>query len=278
MGFQNLTAIQAAIRAGQVDRAFWNKAFSSSNSGSFRSMWATAGFPAAGSYPGSALAAALQDNTTPGALAFATVPAGKSRHLFSGSVGMAAAAGGASVVILLDRLLVYPGIAVNTNSLQTFTNPVSLSRYVGGVGVMAFIEVSTLLSAGTSTSGTLIYTNQDGGSSTSVITGVTNSNQGVTSVLPLQKMYLPLQAGDTGIRSLTSFQLAGTTHTSGAMAIVLAKPIAMFWTNIGIWEERDMVAQVPQLEQIMDGACLMIALQGSAITTTLFGQVETVFG
>jgi hypothetical protein len=81
--------------------------------------------------------------------------------------------------------------------------------------------------------------------------------------------FLPLQAGDAGVKSVESFTWsAGTAYTgSGVVALCLACPILdLILPATGVWTERDLVNQLPSMPQIQDGACLQWLLFGTGAT------------
>ncbi len=279
MGFTNIAAVQAALRANQTHKFIFQKASVAPTAGRFNSLWPAAGFPAAGAYPGIALEAAQQDSATLGALPFPDAPAGMTRHIHAAGFGFPSS-GAAGLLYLLDRLLVYPAIDVTSNSLQTFTNPVALPRYADGEGVVAFLEVTTPLTAGTSTSATLVYVNQDGDPSSVTFASPTSGVAPNGEIMPALKAYIPFGGADRGIRSATSFQFAGSTHAFGTASLILAKPLGVFpIPAASSYAERDLLVQVPALPRIYDDACLMaVIMSGSVITTTAFGLIETVCG
>lgn len=83
--------------------------------------------------------------------------------------------------------------------------------------------------------------------------------------------FLPLQAGDAGIKSIESFTWSGgTAYTgTGVVALCLATPILdLILPATGVWTERDLVNQLPSMPQIQDGACLQWLLFGTGATTT----------
>lgn len=84
--------------------------------------------------------------------------------------------------------------------------------------------------------------------------------------------FLPLQAGDTGIRSIESFTLSsGVAYTgSGVLALCVAEPLLdLTLPATGVWSERDLVNQLPSMPRIRDGACLAWLLFSAGATTNL---------
>ncbi len=133
---------------------------------------------------------------------------------------------------LVDRLWQNSGLSTTLTTLQSIT-PVAIpardnAGTTNGDGVFAAIEWSATGGAGTPTC-TLTYTNQAGtGSRTATLTGLTAPVTGTME-------FFPLQAGDTGVRSIEGFQMSAT-RTSGTYHLVLFRLIAtleIVGANIG---------------------------------------------
>lgn len=137
-------------------------------------------------------------------------------------------------LILCDRLWHNSGLSVTSTSLQSITPAAIPARDADGTtagrGVIAAIEVSTTMGAGTPTI-TLTYTNSAGtGSRTGAIAAV-------AATAPVGTYYsFPLQAGDLGVRSVEGYQ-ASATMTSGAIHLVLYRVIATVSTTTPLVEE-----------------------------------------
>lgn len=137
---------------------------------------------------------------------------------------MALAASQPCTVLLVDRLWHNSGLSATLTSSQAITSPTWPSRdrngATSGHGLLCGIEWSAAGGAGTPTI-TLGYTNQDGTSGKTVtLLGNTTPNAGTFEMFPLA-------AGDTGIRSIQSYQ-ASATRTSGTFHLVVYRVIAIF--------------------------------------------------
>jgi hypothetical protein len=167
-----------------------------------------------------------------------------------------------SVLQLVDVLGYYPITTVTTTTAQTLNNTVTLPRYVDGKGVRAYLVARVAMGAGTPTI-QISYTNQDGvaGRITPVtVTAVTTAVAGhIVNSDPTANHYgafLPLAAGDSGIRSIQSITL-NATMTSGSLALVLCRPLTSLpITVLGVQSERNLVNQLPSMPQVFDGANL----------------------
>jgi hypothetical protein len=93
--------------------------------------------------------------------------------------------------------------------------------------------------------------------------------------------FMPLQAGDTGIRSIQSINLSATM-TSGSLVVVLCRPLfTLPLTTVGIASERDLVNQLPSMPRIYDGANLQWLMYAGAATptnTAYYGSLDVAWG
>jgi hypothetical protein len=93
--------------------------------------------------------------------------------------------------------------------------------------------------------------------------------------------FVPLQAGDNGILSVQTIDFSATM-TSGAVALVLCKPIGLPLpiTTLGVAAERDYFNQLPSMPRIYDGACLswlMYAGAATPVNTPYNPTIQTVW-
>jgi hypothetical protein len=116
---------------------------------------------------------------------------------------------------------------------------------------MVWYEIYSIV--GTTTANlTMNYIDQDGNSASSTMNiGATNFRE----VTRTQRV--PLAAGDTGVRSVTSVQLSASTATAGNFGITIAQPLA--WIPVGSggmagW--RDYTTGLPGIPTIHPDACL----------------------
>jgi hypothetical protein len=214
------------------------------------SAWRYDGYPAGGVAP---TTGAIPDLTTTGALTF-TAPGG-SREKFLISAGVVSNTGG--VYMLYDRLFHIGGLSGTSTAVQTVQDsPASpaLTRNTGGAGNIAWYEIYATIGSTTRTL-TMNYVDQDGNNASSTIN---IGNTGFREVSRAQR--IPLEAGDSGIRSVTSVQLDATTGTAGNFGITIAQPLA--WIPIGTsgaggW--RDYTTGLPGIPSIHPDACLALA-------------------
>lgn len=185
--------------------------------------------------------------------------------------------------LLLDYLLYYPFVDLDSVDPQELDNTVALSRYTDGEGVMAmFVCAAPTLGGG---SFTYNYINQDGNAAVSPTVSYTTAAAGISSIVTSQPAanagigpFLPLASGDTGIRSVTS--VTNITGTGGLGTLVLVKPLASHAIfEINTPHEVEYVRDRPTLPRIYDGAYLNMVMQCAATVAagTLVGRLTTVW-
>lgn len=175
----------------------------------------------------------------------------------------ATSSGGSYAIIVADILSHQGGLSGTVTTAQTTNLPTAaLTRYTDGVGVMMALTIYTQVGT-TATTVTASYTNQDGTSgrvSPSVFIGSTNyRNAG-------QMILLPLQVGDTGVRSVESVTVLATTGTAGNFGVTLFKPLAMICADGNTSMSKDMISGglLGGLPEIVDDACLVPFVIGTA--------------
>ena len=165
-----------------------------------------------------------------------------------------------------------------------------LPRYSDGVGVKAFLVATTALGATTPLATTITYTGSTG------VSGVTtqmtiNSNSPASSAVGTivhsgtsvgnYGPFIPLAAGDSGVRSVQSITMAASGSAS-TIALVLAKPLfSIPISTLGVLAEKDMLNQFTSMPQVQDGAYLSwIFLAGAttAANTPFFGYCDICWG
>lgn len=209
---------------------------------------------------------------------------GDYKVLLSAAAQTAAATTAPCVLMLVDLLGFYPITSVTTTGAQTLNNTVTLPRYTDGAGVQAFLTPSTVMGAATPNI-TLNYTNSAGvaGKATPATLPIGNTAAAVTSIVysgtgsGKYGPFIPLAAGDAGIRSVQSINLSAS-YVSGVLNLVLCKPIMTLpITTLGVTAERDLVNQFASMPRIYDGACLnwlMLAGAATPVASPLSGHLE----
>ena len=206
------------------------------------------------------------------------------KHLLNAAAQTAAATTAPCVLMLVDLLGFYPITTVTTTGAQTLNNTVTLPRYTDGAGVQAFLTPSTVMGAATPNL-SIGYTNSSGvagkatpatlpiGNSAAAVTSIVYSGTGAGKFGP----FMPLAAGDAGIRSVQSVTLSAS-YLSGVLNLVLAKPLLTLpITTLGVTAERDLVNQFMAMPKIYDGACLawiMLAGAATPVASPISGHLE----
>ena len=209
---------------------------------------------------------------------------GDYKVLLSAAAQTAAATTAPCVLMLVDMLGFYPITTVTTTGAQTLNNTVTLPRYTTGAGVQAFLTPSTVMGAATPNI-TLNYTNSAGvagkatpatlpiGNTAAAVTSIVHSGTGTGKYGP----FIPLAAGDAGIRSVQSINLSAS-YVSGVLNLMLCKPLLTLpITTLGVTAERDLVNQFASMPRIYDGACLnwlMLAGAATPVASPLSGHLE----
>jgi hypothetical protein len=181
---------------------------------------------------------------------------------------------------LLDYLLYYPFVDLDDGDPQTMDNTVALSRYATGDGVQAML----VCAAPTTGSGTFTfdYVNQDGVLQTSPVQRCAVAAANIASIITSEPAtvangspFLRLASGDTGIRSVVSFQ--NLVLNGGLGTLVLVAPLASHVVReINTPSEVSYVQHVPGCPRVVDGAYLGMIMQCAATIAagTLAGRMN----
>lgn len=176
-------------------------------------------------------------------------------------------------LILMDYLLYYPLIDEGTTDEQLMDNTNTLTRYTDGEGVQV-MAVSVAGRTG-GQSFFINYTNQDGVSgrisqnvieNTSAALGVVVTSATATNANTC--LFIPLQEGDTGVRSIESVTMLGTDV--GLFSLVLVKPLASsVILEITAPCETDYLIESSNLPEIKDDAFInFVCLPNGALNAT----------
>lgn len=187
----------------------------------------------------------------------------------------------------LDNAVAGTAIAFTDAGTPVNTFTARLPRYSDGAGVRAYLTASTAGTAGTGTF-QLTYTNSAG--TASRVTPTSPALPTNTAVAPLLTVpysgtgsgkfgpFIPLAAGDAGIRTCQNIILGTAGVTTGVYNLVFAKPLlSLPITTLGVASERDLVNQLPSMPRVYDGACLAwMIYAGSAIpnNSSFFGHLD----
>ena len=227
----------------------------------------------------------------PGALINGTA----TKHLLTMSAQTAGSSTVPITLLLVDLLGCYARIDGNTASAITLANTLTLPRYTSGTGVMAYSVVAPATTGLTAHNCLMTYTSQGNvgsralpqtvaATASAVNSHIYHSGTAANNIGP----FLPLQAGDTGIQSVQTWQQTAANGTASTFTnLVLAKPIMELQvTTQFLLSERDMLNQFPSLPMIQEAAatsnpCLSwLAYAGAATpaSTNFFGVNRYAWG
>lgn len=203
-----------------------------------------------GAVPPALASAAAPTSATIGAWPVSDPTGGRQNWL----LGFEAAMNATGALVLYDRLVHCTGASGIVTGAQGITGG-AVTRYTGAesVGNKIQIEIHTAI-GGTATTATVSYTNQAGlgGRTTKAVAIGGTGLQTATSIIQC-----PLQDGDTGVQSVQSVALAGTTATQGAFGVLIVRPLGVCISGgLASGGIRDMIAGLPSMPEIKSGACL----------------------
>lgn len=185
---------------------------------------------------------------------------------------------------LLDYLGFYGFVDESVLDEQVMDNTQGLPRYADGRGVQLMPVVVAGHTGGQPF--TVNYTNQDGVSGritgtvtmgTQIVNGTILHSQGSGTAYVNNGPFLPLQKGDTGVRSVESVTIGGIGDV-GLFALVMVKPLATFSLfGIDAATEVDYLTDMASLPEILDDAYLnLIALPNATLAgDPIHGIIET---
>ena len=254
------TALSASQRRPVI------KASLSTTLGRTTSLWTAGGFPSAGVAP-AATANAIPNSTTLGALPF-TNPTGGPLSYLAAAMGFSSSTAG--TLIVYDRVLHSAGLNGTVITAQSTTG--STADRGDHIGNQLFIEGYTALGS-TATNVVASYTNAAG------VAGRTTVSQPLFASFPVAAMQgLPLQAGDTGVRSVESVTLSASTLTAGSFGVTVVRELArvpIVTANIPAMLD----ALALGMPVFADNACLSFAfVSTSGVTGAVQGLISIAQG
>lgn len=187
-----------------------------------------------------------------------------------------------NTLILVDTLIA--ASSINANTTSNTVNTTALTRYTGGAGVLATMEVTTALGA-TASNVTMTYTDQDNLSQTTTATAMTTSAI-AGRLQPIETgPFMRLAAGDTGVRSVQTIAFSAAMGAGSALNLYLYYPLH-FLPGIAnnIYIERDSTVQIDGLTELVKGTdseigfLNVLALPASTTTGNFSAFIRTVSG
>ena len=179
------------------------------------------------------------------------------------------------VYLVCDRLSHQGGLSAIVTSAQTTNLPTAaLTRYTDGAGVMVGLTIYTAIGS-TGTTVTASYTNQAGtaGRTTpDTVFGGTNFNGAGRIIL------LPLQEGDTGVRSVQSVTVLATTGTAGNFGVTLFKPLyPLLFNAYGDARPCNFFGNASGgIPEVVDDACLFMLTNTNSTVNAISGTLDFV--
>lgn len=285
MGFANVAALVDAELAGQSTYSTWRKSPSQvTTNGVWFDLSMSPGNPVPQYYAATPLVAKTLTQSGDGGIFHGGAVSPGVKHLKRVTALTTTATALPMAMRLCDYLMFYPFIDEGTTDAQTLDNSTALSRYTDGAGV----QIMAISVAGRTGGQTLqvTYTNQDGtaGRLSRVVkqnTAAANGNVVTTdrAVVGCGGPFIPLQAGDTGVRSIESVQMISGVDV-GLFALVLVKPLAqMQIRGIDAPVEVNYFTDFGQLPVIEDDAYLnfLCCPLGTLAATAIHGDITTVW-
>ena len=284
-GFASVGEMAAAQIAGFERMSTWRKQPAVVTAAGFWfDLSMSSGNPIPNYYAAAPLVAQRMAQSTDGGIYHggAVAPAKK---VLRTMLGLTVTAGAVPLtMVLCDYLLFYPFVDEADAAEQLLENPVSLARYTDGDGVRVMPVVVAAQVGGRNIS--IRYTNQAGVAdrlSPLVRTGTQAVNGTIlTSAVATANTaapFLPLQAGDTGVRSIEGVTTTG--GDVGLFTLVLVKPLATFTLRgVDAPNEVDFLRDFGAMPIVQDDAYLnFICLPaGSLSAAPIHGMAHFVWG
>lgn len=284
---------------GQIEPIVFQKTTVAAGlAGHWQHVLNSAGSVPAATFGGTEATFTATDNTwTEGSIPIGDQTSPVTKHILSMGVSVVAAAGAPWFVLPID-LVGYAKLTttnVSTTGAKTITmTPISntaanVDRYPNGAGLRAFVasyatmgaNAPTMVLTYTNSSGTTGRTTTSGCVSTASATNgiILNSGNAANKYGP----FLPLAAGDTGIKDLESLTWGGTAHASGSVIIGLCKPLCMPIPvpATGLYNLVDFVNTIPSMPKLPNGANVSFLLFGTGATTsgaTVYANFDYAYG
>lgn len=288
MGFRNAKAVVDAYEAGRVQFTSWRKQPTQTTaSGIWFDLSMSPGNPVPNYYAAAPLQAKVLSRSSDYGINHGPAVAPMTKHLKSFMALTVTATAAPLPMILCDYLLYYPFVdmSVGGGEFQSLDNTTaSLTRYAGGQGVRIMaVEVASQIG---SSQFYVTYTNQDGVAgrvtptvtcNTQVVNGTIITSASATS--GCAGPFLPLQLGDTGVRSVEGVSFLGAGDV-GLITLVLVRPLA----NHAIQEitapaERDFLLDFPSMPRVYDDAYLNLICHpvGTLSGAQIMGTAEFIW-
>ncbi|ALG67875.1 hypothetical protein [Beggiatoa leptomitoformis] len=258
---QNWDSVIAACNAQQVLN-FYAPSTTTKGAGTFFNYWGTTWTYGAGVTPSTGAGQTFNKDSV-GAIRFTAPPSGE--KLYLGKWFMSSSV--ASSFFLYDFLWGNSGLVGNSLTLQAINSVALPTRASNGEGVQLWVNFYQ----GTDNAApsiTIKYTNSEGVANRTATATIPATNPVVGQAFPVL-----LQAGDKGVQSIQSFQMATVTPSAGDIGLMLVKQVSeMSLQQANVAESRDPIALL--LPQIDENAAISIM---QMCTTTVSGIQQGTF-
>lgn len=166
---------------------------------------------------------------------------------------------------MFDVLAEVTGVLINSTGNKT-VNTSALTRYTDGVGVEALIEVTTVTSSAAVIS---VNSYTDPSDNTGQSGATVTFPAAATNVQTA--FFMPLATGDTGLKAISTINVATSGGGSSAVTVRLVKRIGPeLPLSVGGGLVVDTVLQLASFPRIYDGAQLMFGFRATATTAGTF--------
>lgn len=225
----------------------------------WHSVWRANGQPCLGGTP--TTTPTTCDSTTVGGIPFTNPTGGNKSYL--GRVALSTSAA-PSHIRIVDRLAHVGGLSGTVTTAQTFAASASLVLPTrGGLGDNVELWAEWYTATGASAANiTVSYTNQAGTAGRTSVSTAFGVSTIANRMLPL-----PLQSGDTGVRSVQSVTLSATTGTAGNFGVTLAVPILAHGAGGFCAHPTPLGPLDVTLPIIPDSACLWYVVRATTTST-----------
>lgn len=274
-GFSSLSDLISEATAGGKSQ-YWNyfKSGTGAVSGRHYSLWNVGSFPAAGAAPSARPGGSVPTSATIGAIPF-TDPGGSDTLHFTTLQAQATAA--PNTLMIYDRIFHAATISHTINTAQSVTGVPT--RYATTTSPLnfAFLEVTTALGA-TASNVTMTYTDQSGNTAEAAVALAVIVSSVLTQI-PHLPWFIPLNAGDTGCRTITNLTMS-VANTVGVSNIVQGHPLCFVPQPVAnSMVVMDGINSAFNLRQILAGSCLsFLEFKGVGTATSYSGDMTLVSG
>lgn len=271
---------------GKIDSIVYQKTtVAAGQAGFWQHLLNSAGTVPAATFGGTEATFTATDNTwSEGSIPIGDQTAPATKHILRMGASVVAAAGAPWFILPID-LVGYAKLTttnVTTTGTKTITmTPISntaanVDRYANGEGLRLFVGAYSTMGANAPTM-QITYTNSAGTTGQTTVAGcvsttaatngtILNSGNAANKYGP----FLPLAAGDTGVKDIENLIWGGTAHASGSVFIGLCKPLCMPIPipATGLYNIMDFVNTVPSMPRLKNGANVTFLLFGTGATTS----------